>query len=106
MLDFVTRPIRWALGGAEHDIADTVHQTRDIEADMLGAVTAIENATQSIERHVDSIDTLATAVDPLRASVDRLTDTMHDLVTLMAPMAAAEHEVQRVGRFFGRHRHD
>lgn len=106
MLDFVTRPIRWALGATERDIAETVHETRDIEANMLGAVAAIENATESIEKHVASIETLATAVDPLRASVDRLTDTMQELVAMLAPMAAAEHEVQRVGRFFGRHRPD
>ncbi len=93
------------LGFTERDIVDTVHETRDLEENMLGAVEAIENATASIERHVEVIETLATSVDPLRASVDRLTDTMQDLVALLAPMGAAEHEVQRVGRFFGRHRH-
>ncbi len=106
MLDFVTRPIRAVLGGTERDVAATLHETRDIEAGMLGAVDAIENATASIERHVEVIETLATSVDPLRASVDRLTDTMQELVAMMAPMAAAEHEMQRVGRFFGRHRHE
>ena len=105
MLDFVTRTVRAALGFTERDIVETVHETRDLEANMLDAVEAIENATASIERHVEVIETLATSVDPLRASVDRLTDTMQDLVALLAPMAAAEHEVQRVGRFFGRHRH-
>jgi phage-related minor tail protein len=106
MLDFVTRPIRWVLDATERDVVETVHETRDIEANMLGAVQAIENATASIERHVEVIETLATSVDPLRASVDRLSDTMQDLVTILAPMAAAEREVQRVGRFFGRHRHE
>jgi methyl-accepting chemotaxis protein len=106
MLDFVTRPIRWVLGVSEQDVVETVHETRDIEANMLGAVRAIESATASIERHVEVIETLATSVDPLRAAVDRLTDTMQELVTILAPMAAAEHEIQRVGRFFGRRRHE
>jgi methyl-accepting chemotaxis protein len=106
MLEFATRPIRWVLGVADRDVVETVRETRDIEADMLGAVHAIENATDSIERHVEVIETLATSVDPLRASVDRLTDTMQELVAILAPMAAAEHEIQRAGRFFGRHRHD
>jgi methyl-accepting chemotaxis protein len=106
MFEFVTRPIRAILGVTEHDIVESVRETRDIEANMLGAVRAIENATDSIERHVEVIETLATSVDPLRASVDRLADTMHELVAILAPMGAAEHEMQRVGRFFGRHRHD
>jgi hypothetical protein len=106
MLDFVTRTVRSVLGDTEHDVADTVHETRDIESNMLDAVQAIENATASIERHVEVIETLATSVDPLRASVDRLTDTMQDLVALLGPIAAAEHEEQKLGRMFRRHRHD
>jgi len=106
VLDFVTRPIRAVFGGAEQDIVESVHESRDIEANVLDAVQAIENATASIERHVEVIETLATSIDPLRASVDRLTDTMHELVAMLAPVGAAEHEMQRVGRFFGRHGHE
>ena len=105
MLDFVTRPVKWALGVTEQQVVDTVRETRDIEANMLDAVEAIENATASLERHVEVIETLATSVDPLRASVDRLTDTMTQLVSVLSPLAAAEHEAQKVGRFFGRHPH-
>lgn len=106
MLEFCIRPIRQILGVTEHEVADTVHETRDIEANMLGAVHAIEGATESIEKHVAVIETLATSVDPLRASVDRLTDTVQDLVKILGPMAAAEHEAQRIGHLFGRHRHE
>ena len=106
MLDFVTRTVRSALGVTERDVAETVHDTRDIESNMLDGVEAIEKATASIERHVEVIETLATSVDPLRASVDRLTDTMQDLVALLGPIAAVEHEEQKIGRLFRRHRHD
>lgn len=106
MLGFITRPVRSALGITENDLVESVHAARDVQADMLGAVRAIENATDSIERHVEVIETLATSVDPLRASVDRLTDTMQELVAMMAPMGDVEHGVHRVGRFFGRHHHD
>ena len=107
MLDFLDDlPIRSLLGETEHDVVDSLRETRDIEANMLDAVQAIEKASASIERHVQVIETLATSVDPLRASVDRLTDTMQDLVAILAPMGAAEQDVERIGRFFGRHRHD
>ncbi len=106
MLDFVTRPIRTVLGGTERDVVESVRESRDIEANMLDAVEAIEKATASIERHVEVIDTLATSIDPLRASVDRLTDTLQELVAMLAPMGAAENDMRRVGRLFGRHRHD
>src|SRR3954470_22616318 len=105
MLGFVTRPLRSALGVTEHEVVESLHETRDIEADMLGAVHAIENATASIERHVAVIETLATSVDPLRASVDRLTDTMQELVTMLAPMETVEREIHRAGHLFGRHHH-
>jgi hypothetical protein len=105
MLDFVTRPIRWALGVGEHDVVGAVQETRDIEANMLDGVRAIENATASIERHVEVIESLATSVDPLRQSVDRLTETVQELVSVLAPVAAAERDVERVGKLFGRRRH-
>jgi len=106
VLDFITRPIKVVFGGTERDIVESVRESRDIEANVLDAVRAIENATDSIERHVEVIETLATSIDPLRASVDRLTDTLHELVAMLAPVGAAEHEMQRVGRFFGRRGHD
>jgi len=106
VFEFAARTVRSVLGVTEHEVVDTVRETAHIEANMLDAVQAIENATASIERHVEVIETLATSVDPLRASVDRLTDTMQELVAMMAPMGAAEHEVQRVGHFFSRHRHE
>jgi hypothetical protein len=117
MLDFVTRPIRWAFGVTENEVVETVRETHDMERDTLGAVeaiehatasvekhvTAVENATASIEKHVTVMESLATSVDPLRASVDRLTDTMQDLVKMLGPVAAAEREAQKVGRVFHRH---
>ena len=106
MLDFFIDQMRAVLGVAERDVVEPLAETRDIEANILGAVRAIEDVTASVERHVMVIETLATSVDPLRASVDRLTDTMQELVAMMAPMAAAEHEVHRIGRMFGRHHHD
>jgi methyl-accepting chemotaxis protein len=106
MLDFLTSPIRSALRVAEHQVVESVHDTRDIEANLLGAVRAIENATTSIEQHVAVIEGLATSIDPLRASVEGLTASMEKIVALMAPMAAAEHEVHRVGQFLGRHHHE
>ena len=106
MLEFFTRPIRSVLGVAEHEVAEPLKETREIEGHMLEAVEAIHRATDSIEKHVEVIETLATSVDPLRASVDRLTDTMQDLVKLMAPMGSAEREVGRLGHLFGRHHHE
>jgi methyl-accepting chemotaxis protein len=106
MLEFIVRPLRSILGGTEHELIQSVHEARDMEANVLDAVHAIENATNSIEHHVEVIETLATSVDPLRASVDRLTDTMQELVAMLAPMGAAEQEMHRIGRFFGRHPHD
>jgi methyl-accepting chemotaxis protein len=104
--EFVIRPIRSVLGMTEREVVDSVHEVRDIEANMLDAVRAIENAAASIEHHVEVIETLATSVDPLRASVDRLTDTMQELVVMLAPVATVERDVHRIGHLFGRRHHD
>src|SRR4051794_9891109 len=106
MLDFLGSPIRAVLGVTEREVVEAMDDTRDIEANLLGAVRAIENATASIEQHVAVIEGLATSIDPLRESVEGLTASMRDIVVLMAPVAAAEREVHRVGHLFGRHRHE
>jgi methyl-accepting chemotaxis protein len=105
MLDFLSNQIRSILGVTESAVVESVRDTRDIEANLLGAVQAIESATASIEQHVAVIEGLATSIDPLRASVEGLTASMQDIVALMAPVAAAERDVHRVGNFFGRHHH-
>ena len=104
MLDFVTRPLRQALRAVESEFAAEVRETHQIEAHILDAVDAIRHATASIEQHVEVIETLATSVAPLGDSVNRLTDTMDQLVALMAPMESAERGVHRLEHLFGRHR--
>ena len=45
MLEFITRPIRSALGVTEREVVPSVYETRDIEANMLDAVHAIERGS-------------------------------------------------------------
>ena len=104
MLEVIFEPLRRVIGLTERDLANSVHEVRDVEANMLGAVEAIEMATHSIEHHVEVIEGLATSIDPLRAAVDRLTEQVSELVAALRPLTEAEHEIERVGRFFGRHR--
>jgi phage-related minor tail protein len=75
------------------------------EREIVETAEAMRRAAASIEHHVEVVEGLATAVGPLTESVNHLTSTMSDLVTLLAPMAAAEREVATVRRFFGFHRH-
>ena len=98
MLDFLLRPVRSVLGAAEHEIVAPEHE-------ILDAVGAIHAATESIERHVATIEGLATAVGPLADSVDRLTATMNELVTMLGPLAGAERSIDRVERRFAFRRH-
>jgi hypothetical protein len=76
------------------------------EHDLHDAVTAIERATDSIEHHVEVIESLATSVGPLTDSVNKLTATMVDLVAMLAPVGEAERGMQHVDRLFGVHRHE
>src|ERR1700744_3818893 len=117
MLEFLVRPLRSALGVAEHDAATPVEST---EREIAGAADGARRISDAIEHHIEVVEGLATAVGPLTDSVNQLTATMTDLVTLLAPMAKAEHEaaavehdigaVERearaVKRMFGTHRHE
>ena len=98
MLDFLARPIRSALGFAEHEA------TRPIvgaEHEIAEASNAAHRVADSIEKHIQTVEGLAASIGPLTQSVDRLTEAMTDLVKLLGPLAAAEHEVEHVERLFG-----
>ena len=109
MLDFLVRPLRSALGVAEHEAATPFAGT---EREIVDAADAVHRAAEAIEHHVQVVEALATSVGPLTDSVNRLTETMTDLVTLLAPMAKAEQEaatvereVKAVEHVFGLRRH-
>jgi hypothetical protein len=104
MLDLFFKPLRSILGVAEQE-AETLAPIEETEKQILDAVNALHEATESIERHVEVIEQLATSVDPLKDSVNNLTATMVDLVKVLAPLAAAEREAGKIEHFFGRHRH-
>ena len=92
MFDFLLRPLR-SVGRVLNE--DAFKPLEETERETLDAVRAVDRATQSIEHHVEVIETLATSVAPLTASVDRLNDTMRALVEVLGPIAAAEHEFHR-----------
>jgi hypothetical protein len=98
MLDFFARPVRSVLGVAEQEAAKPVGA---IEHEILEAVRAIHRVADALEHQVQTVDGLAAAVPTLTRSVNNLNETMTALVTLLAPMAAAEREVQHVERFLG-----
>ena len=98
MLEFLARPIRSALGFAEHEAARPIVGA---EREIAEASSAAHRVADSIEQHIQTVEGLAASIGPLTQSVDQLTETMSDLVKLLAPMGAAEHEVEQVERLFG-----
>jgi hypothetical protein len=98
VLDFLARPLRSALGLAEYEATRPV---AGAEHEMAQASSAFHRVADSIEHHIEVVEGLAASVGPLTESVNHLTETMSALVELLAPMAAAEHEVEQVERLFG-----
>jgi phage shock protein A len=103
MLDFVTGPLRSLLGVAEATEAGIERHapTAQLEARLDDAVAAVHRAADSMERHVAVVESLADSL-PLTQSVTRLTDQLTELMKITAPVAAAEREVSRIERLFGR----
>ena len=109
-LDLLTAPLRAVLGATEHAEREAVresplHQTRELERELDHAVASIHRAADSMERHVEVLDTLATAVPALTESVNSLVGELNGLLRVLAPVATAERDVSRLGHLFGR-RHE
>jgi uncharacterized protein Yka (UPF0111/DUF47 family) len=94
----VTGPLRSLLRSSPLREAD------EIDDQLRDAVAAIHRAADSMERHVEVVETLATSVPALTDSVNALVKELNGLLAVLAPVAAAEHEVRRVERLFGRRR--
>jgi hypothetical protein len=106
VFDFVTSAIRSALGAAEQEVVrhSPLRETEALNDQLREAVGAVHRAADSLERHVEVVESLAVSLTPLTESVTRLTEQIGALLTITAPMAAAERDVSRLPRMFGRRR--
>jgi ABC-type transporter Mla subunit MlaD len=75
-----------------------------MQQELQEAVTAIHRAADSMERHVEVVETLATSVPALTDSVNALVKELNGLLAVVAPVAGAERDVSRVEHFFHRRR--
>lgn len=110
VLGLITRPLKALLDAAGAEVSAPLVDT---EREVLDGVHAIRAATDSIEHHVEVIESLATSVGPLAESVDRLTTTLNELLQVLGPLAAverdlgrAEHGVERLLQLGRRQRRD
>ena len=104
-LDLFTSPLRSLLGiteDMERDAHSLLSQSGELEHELQEAVASIHRAAASMERHVEVVETLATSVPALTESVNALVKELNGLLAVLAPVAAAEHEVSRLGHLFGR----
>lgn len=104
LLDLALAPLKAVIGSAERDIEVPVRDIEHIQTRVLGTAEAIRQATESIESHIEVLETLANSIGPLTESVDRLTAQLAEINTVLAPVAATEREISRVEHFFGRRR--
>jgi hypothetical protein len=81
-----------------------LREADQVEHELEDAVAAIHRAADSMERHVAVVESLATSVPALTDSVNALVKELNGLLGVLAPLAAAEHEITRVERLFGRRR--
>lgn len=104
-LDLLTAPLRSLLGvteDVERDAEFLLAESGKLEHQLDQAVASIHRAAESMERHVEVVETLATSVPALTESVNALVKELNGLLGVLAPVAAAEHEVSRLGHLFGR----
>jgi hypothetical protein len=104
ILGIALRPIRSVIGAAEHEaeVVTPVREIEEIQKQILDGVGAMRRATESIEAHVEVVDTLANTLPTLTAAVQELTEQLAAVVTVLAPLSAAERDVAKVEREFTR----
>jgi ABC-type transporter Mla subunit MlaD len=122
--------VRAVLGASEHaeqDVAHAMplHETQALEEKLEDALAAIRRAAEAMERHAETMDrhcgslerqaaslerhaevlgSLSDALPALTDSVTHLTDELGRLMSVTAPLAAAEHEAGRLEGLFRRRR--
>jgi chromosome segregation ATPase len=102
----VLRSVLGASERAESDVAHAVplRETHELEAKLAEAVAAVTRACESLERHAEVLGTLSDALPALTDSVTHLTDELARLLTVTAPLAAAEREASRFQHLLRRRR--
>ena len=106
-LDLFTAPLRSLLGvteDMERDARSLLSESGELERQLEEAVASIHRAAESMEHHVEVVETLATTVPKLADSVSALVEEMHTLNSTLKPVATAERDLSRLGHLFG-HRH-
>jgi ABC-type transporter Mla subunit MlaD len=105
-LDIVTGPLRSLLGTVERDVVTPLRETTELDDQLVDAVQAIHRAAESMERHVEVVETLANSVPGLTDSVNALVAELNSLLKVIAPVAAVEADLGKLGHLFGRHQHE
>lgn len=108
-LNLVSRSLRALLGVSEQAETEVMrhtplHDTEELEAKLADAIAAIHRAADSLERHIAVLESLADSLPQLTQSVTHLTNQLQDVMQITAPLTAAERELSRMERLFGRRR--
>ena len=104
-LDLFTAPLRSLLGTTEdmeRDAHTLLSESGELERQLEEAVASIHRASESMEHHVEVVETLAATVPQLAESVNALVAEMHALNATLKPVASADRELSRLGHLFGR----
>ncbi|MBV9311146.1 MAG: hypothetical protein JOZ73_09950 [Solirubrobacterales bacterium] len=109
--DLVTKPLRALLGEAERaEHEATAHSplpnTQQLEQRLGEAISAAHRTAESVERHVQVIESLADTLPPLTQSVTQLSDQIGHLLRVTAPLSAAERDISKVEGLLHRRHHD
>src|ERR1700678_4328275 len=104
LIDTALSPLRAVLGSVEREAehAIPVKEIQGIQERVLETGEAIRKATESIEAHVEVLESLASSVPQLTDAVGLLTVQLGGIVEVLKPVAAMEADVAKVGHLFGR----
>ncbi|MGH2851813.1 MAG: hypothetical protein ACRDLP_14495 [Solirubrobacteraceae bacterium] len=65
-------------------------------------MAALHRAADSLDHHVEALETVADSLPALTESVTRLCDQLAGVIALATPVEAVERDLGRIGRFFHR----
>ena len=104
LLGFASSAVRSVLrlfDGAEQ----ALEKDPPLEDRLHEAISILHRTADSMEKHVEVLEGLASSLPALTDAVAKLSEQLGELLTLVAPLEAAEREVTGIGHLFHRRQH-
>jgi hypothetical protein len=104
LTDFATNAVRSVVKLFE-GAGEEIEKRSPIDERLHEAISALHRTADSMDKHVEVLETLAVSLPALTDVLARLSEQLGEALRLATPLETAERDVAGIGHLFRRHRH-